>query len=721
MISRKQQSRWLFRSLGIVLILTGLFIRLADPYPVRAARLIFFDYLQRLAPQIYDPELPVRIVDIDEASLAEIGQWPWPRTTMAQLVDRLADYGAAAIAIDMLFAEPDRYSPAQLAQNPDLASLLGDIDRSALVDNDRVLAEAISQLPVALGVAARIDGTQTSTSPKVGIVEIGERPAETIIQVPSWTELAPPLGQHTMGIGGVNVSPVDGIGAIRTIPLLWRGPTGVMPSLSIEALRIAVNEQNLFVEGTPDNAGIMLGLEVGPFIVPTTEDGQLWLHYRYDHPDSYVSAMDVLSEIYSDALRAKIEGRIIFVGTSAAGLLDIRETPLGESIPGVSIHVQVIEQILQGKALRRTDSTAALELLAYFALGLIVISVMSISGAILSFIAGGIAASLVLGISWIAFTQQSILFDATFPLFGGLANFGALAGFQFVTTEREKRAIRRTFSHYVSPEIMQELEASGHEIELGGRTQDTTVMFSDIRDFTPISERLKATELVALLNELFSSLGREILAEKGTIDKFIGDAIMAFWNAPIQQEDHAVRSVRAALRMRAALHLLNKDLEQQGLPQIETAIGLATGRACVGNIGSQERFNYTAIGEVVNLAARIETACRHVAYDILVSEGIYQAARGELAMLEAGQLKLKGISERVSVYIVVGDATMAGSSDFCELSLLHGELLAALDETEPTDRLDDMFNRVLSVAIDLEPGLEVFYNVVRQRPSDFIR
>ncbi|WP_170789586.1 CHASE2 domain-containing protein [Ruegeria lacuscaerulensis] len=708
-----------FRLVGLGLILFGCFIRIMDPYPVRMSRMIYFDLLQRMSPREYTPDLPVRVVDIDEESLAKWGQWPWPRTLLAQMVQNLGENGAAAIAFDMLFVEPDRYSPARLLNDPALDGVLTVERHAQKVDYDVLFGLEAANWPVVMGTAARISQEGSNVAPKAGIIEIGEAPTSGLISVPHWTPIAPPLDRSAAGIGGVNVSPLGGTGIIRRVPVLWGGPNGPMPGLGIEALRVALDAPFILAEGSADEEGIMLAVELGDFRLPTTENGEVWVRYRHDQPDLYLSADRVMQTPGDPALRAEIEGRIILVGTSAAGLFDMHQTALGESVPGVSIHAQLLEQIFTGEMLNRSDVTAALELVSFVLLGLIVIAVMSSFGAVASFVAGGVAAAAVLGTSWLAFQNQLTLFDVTFPLLGGMANFGLLAGYLFVTTEREKREIRQVFSHYVAPEILDEMEVSGHRLQLGGETQEITVMFSDIRGFTPLSESVSATDLVALLNELFSQVGDQILHERGTIDKFIGDAVMAFWNAPLPVEDHPCRAAHSALLMRQALIRFNASDVMKGRPPIALATGCATGLACVGNIGSRSRFNYTVIGDVVNVAARIEQSCRHVEYDILVSSSVYKAARQDLAMLEAGFVDLKGKSELEAVFLLVGNTTLRTSPGFMELAAAHGDMIAAIRQRQSYVQIKKHCNLCATLATEVEPGLRPFYQAVPGRAADF--
>nr|WP_170407235.1 adenylate/guanylate cyclase domain-containing protein [Ruegeria arenilitoris] len=683
------------------------------------SRLIFFDVLQRLSPRAFDPDLPVRVVDIDETSLENWGQWPWPRTLLTQMVERLGEYGAASIAFDMLFAEPDRYSPSRLLSDPALADILSAKKEAAQLDNDILFGAEVSNWPVVMGVAARLTGGDQDIAPKAGIVEIGENPAAGLVSVPHWTPLAPPLDRDATGIGGVNVSPLGGTGVVRRVPVLWQGPSGVLPGLGLEALRVATGEPVIFIEGAQGEAGIVLSVELAGLVLPTTENGEVWVRYRPDDPGLYLSANDILQSADDPVLRSQIEGRIVLIGTSAAGLFDMHQTALGESVPGVSIHAQVIEQALLGDMLTRSDVTAALELLAFIILGVVVTVVMSSFGAVASFMAGGIAAAVVVGVSWLAFQNQSVLFDATFPLAGGMANFGLLSGYLFISTEREKRVIRRIFSHYVAPEILDEMDATGHQLQLGGETQEITVMFSDIRGFTPLSERVSATDLVALLNELFSVIGDRILHEKGTIDKFIGDAVMAFWNAPVPVERHPLLAAQAALQMRRALAEFNASDTMRGHPPIALATGCATGMACVGNIGSRRRFNYTVIGDVVNVAARIEQSCRQVEYDILISSSVSQAAGADLAMLEAGLVHLKGKTELEPIFALVGDSALAHSADFQKLQEMHQDLITAIRARRSHDEIQRLSEACSAQAGLVEPGLRAFYAALPGRSADF--
>ena len=707
-----------FIAIGAVLLVLMVGIRIIDPYPVRAVRLFFFDYAQRVEPR-KPASLPVRVIDIDDGSLALLGQWPWPRDRMAMLVTRLTrDYGAAAVVFDILFSEPDRLSAARILARPELSDLLKappKPEQIDLLDNDRRFARAMAAAPVVLGVAAAPEDRRTTVPGKAGVVQIGAEPGLGLIAVGATTALVPDLWEAAAGVGGINISPFGESDVVRTVPVMWNSPSGILPGLSVEALRVALGESTVILNGPPDAQGVTTSVRVGDYEVPTTPDGQVWVRYRHDDPALYIPARAILAAGFDAALRDRLEGNIVFVGTSAAGLLDIRTTALGENVPGVSIHAQLLEQILTGDYLIRDDFVAGLEIIAFICLSGIVVAVMSMSGPAVSMAAGGVSALIVLLIAWMFF-QRGFLFDATFPMAGGLGVFMVLAAYQFIIADREKRLIRKSFSHYVAPSVLKEIEKSGHELELGGQVRTLTVMFCDLRNFTPLSETMQPADLVSMLNSLFSQFSDCVLDAQGTIDKFVGDSIMAFWNAPLETEEHRRMACTAALNIRKALVEFNAPRRETGLPLLSVGIGLCSGPACVGNIGSRQRYSYSAIGDTVNVAARMEASCRYLGYDVVISEDTHSGVRG-MAALPAGKIGLKGKSERVAMHVLVGDDGVAESPAFATLQALHDELMAQVSAGQSFD--PDLFERCRAEAIKVESGLRKFYDKLPERLLDF--
>ncbi len=702
-------------ALGLILLTLLVGVRSLDPLPVNSLRSGYFDFLQILSPREY-ADLPVRVVDIDERALAEVGQWPWPRDTLAEMTERLTALGAAVIAYDVLFAEPDRYSPAELIRRPRIAAALGDAvnpEDFVQLDTDSVFAEAIARAPVVLGLAVATDGGGSGADfVRAGFVQIGANPAAGLFPITRTTPILPELAEAAAGIGGINVSPLTDPGRVRRVPLVWSAGDGVVASLGVEALRVALGESTLILRGLENVEGASSSLQMGGYAIPLTTEGEIWVRYRPDDPRLYVSAADVLGDDPAQ-LRPMIEGQIVLIGTSAAGLFDLRTSALGEVVPGVSIHAQIVEQILTDDYLVRNDLIAGLEILALVVLGLLTTIMLARTRPILALAGGGVAALGVIASSWFAFTDAGLLIDASFPVIGGAVNFAILVAWRFVFTDRDKRRLRSSFAQYLAPSVLSEMEQSDYNIALGGEVREITILFSDIRDFTVLSHVTPVEALVPLLNGLFTDLSAEILREEGTIDKFIGDSVMAFWNAPLPVENHEARAAVAALGMRHALDAFNARTD--GRP-INIGVGLHAGPASVGNFGSEQRFSYSAIGDAVNVAARIESSAKHVSYDLIASEDVRNAAQA-LAWLDAGALALKGVAERTPVHVLVGGEDMARSETFARLLEAHGALLQALGD--PDADVTDLLRHCAELGAELEPRLEHFYARIPHRREDY--
>jgi adenylate cyclase len=697
---------------GLVLLAILVGVRGVDPYPVQALRDIAFDFYQRLAPREQAIDYPVRIVDVDEASLAELGQWPWPRNLLATLTDRLSELGAAAIAFDFLFPEPDRLSPRRIG-----AEIPG-IDASTLADNDELFAQALGFSRSVVGFADAPGGAGIPVA-KGGFSISGTNPIDAVPRLGGATMPLPAFTAAAAGLGAVSLAAEDAATLVRRLPLVWSDGEHFLPALPVEALRVTLEVQDIVVLGETD-APFVEGLRVGQFSIPTTANGELWLYYRPPDRGLYVSAKDVLADGYP-ALGDRIAGHIVLVGTSASGLFDIVDTTLGTHLPGVAVHAQALEQILQGAFLTRSDQIAGIEIVGFALVGVLLVLVVLNFGPIFGLLAGGLSIGLAAAFSWYAFRSFGWMVDPSYPIVGLTLLYLALVFFQFLITDTDKRQIRRAFGYYVAPALLQKIERSADTLKLGGEMRELTVMFSDVRGFTPLSERLPPSRIVTLLNILFSALGGRIVAEMGTIDKFIGDAIMAFWNAPVDVPAHARRACLAALGMRERLAALNAGdafaIRHAGIDrqEIMIGIGIATGPALVGNLGLETRFDYSCIGDTVNTASRVEGACKSVGYDIVVTDET-RAAASDLAFLAAGAIALKGKAHPVPIHILVGDKAMAESPAFLALEAEHGKAVAALlrgaDATAIAARCTELCRAV-------EPGLLAFYELLPRRAEDF--
>lgn len=699
--------------LAVVAILTVL--RASDPQLLKQARDVTFDEYQRLSPRAYEA-MPVKVVDIDEASLRAFGQWPWPRDRLAKLTDRLAEMGASAIAFDVLFAEPDRLSPRSVLRD------VPEIDPSLLErlpDNDEVFAKSIVEKPVVLGFGLTNEGSYLPPV-KAGFAFTGESPIGAPPRIRAATPLRPQLESNAAGLGHISLNPGDSSAVVRAAPLFLSDGQQLYPSLAMEALRVAQGASTYVLAGAPDLPDTLTAAKIGDFVVPLTASGELWLYVSPDTTERYVSARRILEDDdISPDVSAAIEGSIVFIGTSAAGLQDVRTTALGQNVPGVSLHAQIVEQILSGRYLSRPDWANGLEILSIAIAGCLLVLLTTFVSPVMALACGLAITALALVASWVAFSYAGLLFDPLAPILAASITHFSATAFRFLVTDRERREVRQAFGRYLSPSLLYRIEHNRNALRLGGDDRELTVMFVDVRNFTEISERMAPTDVVAFLNTLLDALSRHVIANEGTLDKFIGDSIMAFWNAPVDVANHPRKALRAALGMRETLARLNADdAFGFGAAQgVGIGIGIHTGIACVGNMGAETRFNYSAVGDTVNIAARIEAACKEVSFDILVSEATAQALP-DCALLEAGALGLKGKTTRTRLFAVAGDEGVASSLDFGELQRLHSRLVENLRARASTSR--SLANAAKLKAAAITPGLVPFYSRITRRSDHFI-
>ena len=548
--------------LAAALLLLAVALRIADPEPVGRLRLAVFDTYLNLKPRQVDPKLPVRIVDIDDASLARIGQWPWPRTRLAEIIDRLKAAGARTVTLDLILAEPDRLSPGEFAklfaEQPQLAPLVG--QASQLPSNDDRLAAAIAAAPVVIGLAGETGGDRPPPKPHASFVIAGDDPLQFVPRFNGAVDSLPVLTKPARGLGAVNWLP-ERDQVVRRVPLLLSIGGMLYPSLPLETLRLASNETTIFVRSSGGSSvtafGQRTGIEhvrVGSTVLPTDGAGELWLNFTRPDARRYIPAHRVLDGTIP---AEEIAGRNVLIGTSAVGLLDLRATPLDPAVPGVEVHAQAIEQMLSGEHLSRPPFATGLELVYLVAAGAALAWLIGRLGAIGAAVIGAAAIVVLFAASWGAYTNAGYLLDPVYPSIAVLLVYLATSLTGYIATERERSRVRSAFGHYVAAPLVEELARNHDKLKLGGETREVTVLFADVRGFTKIAEGLTAEELIAFLNRLFTPLSEIILAERGTIDKFMGDAVMAFWNAPLLEITHAASACRAALRMQEQLARLN--------------------------------------------------------------------------------------------------------------------------------------------------------------------
>jgi len=679
--------RWFARKFGyarlvcLALLIGFAVLRHFDPQPVQELRVRVFDMFQVIDPRVKKVR-PVTIVDIDEKSLADprLGQWPWPRTRIADMVNNLTRLGAAAIAFDAVFAEADRLNPDIAA---DTFRGLDEATREklrALPSNDQILAEAISKSRVVLGESGGPDvhADLDLNLPVTGFAMLGEDPVPFLFKLKGLLRNTRVLEEAAAGRGLFTIVPErDGI--IRRVPMILQAQGVTMPALSFEMLRVVSGSGTILIKA--DKAGIK-SVGVAGFQIPTDAQGQLWVHYAHRDPSLYVSAVDVLDgQVPAD----KIQSKLILVGTSSIGLNDIKTTPVSPVMPGVEIHAQVLESALTGAVVSQPNYGIALEFLAAMVLGFLVIVFAPGLGPVRLVAMGAVFATILIGTSWYFYAHYRLLIDFTYPLISTTAIYLTLIFSSFVREQAQRRQIRSAFGQYLSPALVEQLAQSPEKLKLGGEEREMTIMFSDVRGFTTISETFKSDPqgLTRLMNRFLTPLTNAILARKGTIDKYMGDAIMAFWNAPLDDKEHQLNACNAAVDMLERIDELNKVREQEaqeGGPvyiPLNVGVGLNTGTCVVGNMGSDLRFDYSVLGDSVNLASRLEGQSKEYGLPIIVGSKTALAVKDRFAILELDFIMVKGKTEPEVIYAIAGREDVAQSERFQRLRNLTIDMLAS--------------------------------------------
>ena len=677
-LSRLAQRFGLGRLVCLVLLAGLVALRVWDPEPLQSLRARTFDFYQVLKPRAAKLR-PAVIVDIDEASLAAYGQWPWPRTLLADLVNKLSKLGSVAIGFDIIFAEPDHMSPAIAAQS------FRDLDPQTraqlekLPSNDQVFADAMRHSRVILGESGRnvVLAHAGPSQHTAGFVMMGPDPSRYLIGYPDMVQNIPVLAQAAAGQGMLTIRP-EPDGVVRRVPMVMKAHGVIVPSLALEMLRVVTHSGAIRIKS--DAAGIE-NVAVPGLVIPTDRNGQLWIHFAPHDPNRFVSAKDVLQgHVPADRFR----GRLVLIGTSAVGLGDIKTTPIDPAMPGVEIHAQVLESILSHSMLSYPPYAVGAELAATVLIGLAIIALAPVLGASMMLALGAVAAALLAAGSWYFFTVHRILIDATYPLLATFLVYLTLIFVNYFREQLQRRRIRTAFGQYLAPSLVEQLAHSHETLVLGGEDRDMTIMFSDVRGFTTISEIYKDDPqgLTSLINHFLTPMTNAIIDSNGTIDKYIGDAIMAFWNAPLHDPGHELNACEAALDMLHRVETLNKERERaaQGSGQtfipIKIGVGINTGRCVVGNMGSDLRFNYSVLGDAVNLASRLEGQTKSYGVPIVIGSRTARTARGKYAILELDCITVKGKSEPENVYTILGRADVAESDSFKRVQELFAEMLA---------------------------------------------
>jgi adenylate cyclase len=572
---------------------------------------LFFTYRDTV-----EPKNPIYIIDIDEKSLEHFGQYPWERTILAEVLQKLTDAGVAVMGLDVMFPEEDRTSPHKFAEKLNL--------EGEFSNYDEVFGETVSQTPTVLGYTFNLNEKefQLKDVPMIPATFIEDGFEETndfmitsqdiILNIPS-------IQEQSYSSGFFNNTP-DQSGVIRSVPLVIKYDDEIFPSLAFEIYRILKQEEEVGVHYGPNG---IVGLSVGETFIPTDRYGRLTLNFRGPGKTfEYISILDIYQGNFDPE---KIRGSIMLVGTSAAGLLDIRITPLDSIYPGVETHATAIDNLLAEDFLYKPSWVEGVDVVVMFGLILLLSILFNVISAnyvllLLPFILFGTAYGI-----YTTMFDDGVLISAMFPFLAIGLTTVVLMIVNLFFEQNQKKLIKGKFAAKVSPAVMEDLINNPDGNIMVGHSKEITVMFSDVRNFTNISESMPdAKTLIEFLNEYMDPMTEIIMKYEGTVDKFIGDAIMAYWNAPVDVENHATKAVYATLEQLHACDWINEKIKQDprftatckmaagmGKEPIEIGIGLNTGEAVVGEMGSSGRSDYTAIGDPINLGARLESLCKY--------------------------------------------------------------------------------------------------------------
>ncbi|MCK5284476.1 MAG: adenylate/guanylate cyclase domain-containing protein [Alphaproteobacteria bacterium] len=693
----------------------------------RISNLVFETYI-KLHPRESSGKLI--FVDIDDISLSKVGQWPWPRTRLAEIITNIKSSGASVIVFDGVLAEPDRTSPENIAlmleeNHPARASLEGQ------ASHDSILANAISN---AGNFVAGFSYGSNKVSPLVKRRILVKKDVKNFfleqkgrgsLYFKTTSQFLPELQKSSAGNGSFMASAEDDA-VIRRTGLLFHNGHTLYPSLILEVLRLYEKNGKEFlkVAATKDYNNYKIQepvtISVGQYDVPTDAEGKMWVYFRNFQKSEDISAYKFLDRHYGQEKMQDLTGKVIFIASSAEGLMDMRATPMGMR-PGVRVHMNAFEQILQQQFLIRPYTANDLEIGGTVAISILLILLSFFVNPVwlvfITFFAGGSA----FAGSWYMFTEYGGLFDPVTPTILVILTFVISIVMSFLKTEYEKRQVSDAFGHYISLEFMEELTKDPDKLKLGGEIRDLTVLFSDIRSFTTISEGLTPEELIQLMNDFLTPMSNLVMDNRGTIDKYMGDAMMAFWNAPLDVKDHELHACIAALKMQDALEPINEVIkdkaEKLGKKPVflQAGIGINTGPCAVGNMGSKQRFAYSALGDDVNLASRLEGQTKTYGVNILIGESTFKKVP-EFAALEVDLLKVKGKNKSVRVFALLGNNEMGSSEEFQAWKKKHNAMIDAYRGKE-FEKAQKLANECKALDISF---LDITYDIYINRAEEMI-
>lgn len=704
--------RTLAMAMGIFLTTGLLWLQFARPVwsgdLLQRLELMAFDIRLRVVKDIApgssanEAATKVVIVDIDERSLTEHGRWPWSRAKVAVLLERLAQAGAAVVAFDVMFSEPEANPAMEVASflkkqgegSHALAAELARFEES--FDRDRLFAGALSRKEVVLGYTFQPREPQrigalpqplTVTNPQV----ISQ---SSLVAMRGYTANLPILAQAALGCGFFSLNP-DLDGVVRRAPLVARYHDQLFSSLALETLRhfLLVDSVSLhtsLINGQESVEGVELA---GFATIPTDADGQMIVPYLGPQGSfPYISASAVLA---GTVPTSQMEGAIVLVGTTAPGLFDLRSTPVQAVYPGVEIQANLIDAILAKRFLVQPAWAQGADFVVMVVAGLALALALPFFAPLWQMLWTLAVAAVLVGGNLVLWRQGLVLSLAMPLILTALLAICNLA-YGFLVESRSRRQLKGMFGQYVPPQIVQEMSENPQKYSFEGETRELSVLFADIRGFTTLSESLTAGELKKLLNRYFTPMTRIIFETRGTIDKYVGDMVMAFWGAPVADAQHAAQAIEAALRMLTETERLSQEFVAEGLPRIAIGIGVNTGSMNVGDMGSEFRRAYTVLGDAVNLGSRLEGTTKYYGVGLVVGETTKAAAGEAFVFRELDLVRVKGKAKAIRVYEPMCRAGEAGEALLRELGDYQQALVAFRARRWEESRIG--FTRLLEAA-----------------------
>ncbi len=598
---------------GLVILSALVILRIKDPYPIEVIRLKGLDYYQRSQDKVKSDN--VVIIEIDEKSLDEKGQWPWPRNELADGIKKAFENEAATVVLPVIFAEKDR------------------------MGGDAAFVEILQKVPVITAQSAAVKG-KGNPVPR-GLATIGGSTDGWLYDYPNAIGPVKEIGESSAGVGMLLTAPeLDGV--VRRLPLIVQVKNETYPTMPLEILRVFANEPSY--QAKINEAGIQAVRVKGSNSINTDANGRVWINFKYK--------FDNLS--YTDKDWSKVKGKIVVLALTAEGLANTAATPVGTAY-GHEISMQALQMLVDGNRLERKAEFDLYEL----SVGLLAALILITTAAYLGYVYNGIIVSVLLvvpyAIGFYLFNSKGYLIDYTWPTLALFLPWVGAIFMRFVMEFKLKMQIKKQFGTYLSPALVEKLQKNPGLLKLGGDERELSIMFTDVRGFTSISEHYgkNVQGLTMIMNRYMTAMTQAILDNDGTLDKYIGDAQMAFWNAPLDDPDHAKNAVKTAMTMLKRLDLFNEEISKEGVPAFGMGLGINTGAVVVGNMGSTQRFDYTCLGDHVNLASRLEGQSKPYGVRIVIGPRTYEHVKNDYQCFELDCIAVKGKKEGVHIYTIL--------------------------------------------------------------------